>query len=83
MAAVLPIKNVKPRPVVPGGIYRLDYIQHNSFKFQLVRFDKEDLDIGELVKLAKRYCVVNNFRFVFIGPAIITVDIESLENVVE
>jgi len=78
------ISTSKRKPAVPGGIYRITFLKGNLQDFQLVRFDNEDnLSFDDIVKLAKKYCIVNNLRFVFIKPAIETINPEDLKEVVE
>lgn len=71
----------KSKPLVSVGepepeekaLYYLNYIKGSAQMFRLLRFnfsDGEPGGMGEIVKAAKAYCTKNNYRFVFIEPAI-------------
>ena len=59
-------------------LYQLNYIKGNVQQFKLVKFNKE-VSLEEAVRAAKQYCAMQNYRFVFIEPAIITIDLETDE----
>jgi len=56
------------------GIWQLNCLQGSGQRFKLVRFNSEvTLEIA--IKLAKRYCIQNGLRFVFLEPAVTTIDV--------
>ena len=59
--------------LIDNTIYRLNYLDGNMQKFKLLRFTEEP-PFEQIVKLSKHYCARHNIRFVFIEPAIETVD---------
>jgi hypothetical protein len=74
------------KPLEPGIslineiIYELNYIKGNIQQRKLVRFT-EGGTLDLVIKAAKHYCAVNNLRFVFIEPAITTIDQEMEDEI--
>lgn len=80
--AISPATQVKAygEVLIPSlkDLYKLQYISHNASKERLL-YVKGVTSLQDVVELCKKYCSANNFRFVYVEPAVVMLNLDSPE----